>query len=90
MALDNEGNLIFIFVISLLFILVYRAGYLGVDTCLIACVFLGIAQVQNVRPLLTSERPQRVSIADSGFERISNKNGRRFQWTLSPRKGHLS
>ena len=72
MALDNEGSLVFIFVISLLFILVYRAGYLGVDTCLIARVFLGIAQVQNVRP---SERPQRVSIADSGFERIPNKMG---------------
>lgn len=31
--------------------------------------------------IVYSERPQRVSIADSGFERISNKNGRRFQWT---------
>lgn len=53
MALDNKGSLILIFVISLLFIVVCRTGYLGIDTCLIACVFLGIAKVQNVRPLFT-------------------------------------
>ena len=39
--------------------------------------------------IVYSERPQRVSIADSGFERIPNKNGRRFQWTLGPRKRAL-
>ena len=66
MALDNEGSLIFIFVISLHFISV---SWLFKSRYMLNCLCFP----WDSTSAKSSDRLQRVSIADSGFERISNK-----------------